>query len=173
MEIFAASSYDNVMLMDQSGVHSSDTEYWPTYRRDPLNRGVYEKSALTADAHIISAVTGGVVTFSLDAGTDLAERGYVLVGGVHGTVPGTVTPDGMTIVPVNRDWFTDIIIDHMNTFTFSDFWGSLDGSGHAQARLNLGFPLPDWTVGKIMSFAFVTRNPWDFASSPVNVVILP
>ncbi len=173
IEIFAASNYNNVMLVDQTGVCSDDVVYWPTFRRNSRNQGVYKKYSLSADVHTISAGTGGSVDFTLDAGIDFADRGYILVGSVHGTEPGTETPDGMSTIPLNSDWFTEVIINHLNTTYFSDFWGTLDSSGHATAQLNLMFPLPDWAVGKIMSFAFVTRSPWDFASQPVTVVILP
>ncbi|MFH1861244.1 MAG: T9SS type A sorting domain-containing protein [bacterium] len=41
-EIFAASCYNNVMLMDQAGAFTAALNYWPTYRQDAWNRGLYE-----------------------------------------------------------------------------------------------------------------------------------
>ena len=41
VEIFAASSFSNVMLIDQPGAYSAGAVYWPTFRNDSWNRGLY------------------------------------------------------------------------------------------------------------------------------------
>ncbi|NQS99052.1 MAG: T9SS type A sorting domain-containing protein [candidate division Zixibacteria bacterium] len=41
VEIFAASSYTNVMLLDQTGAYSPGLNFWPTFRNDPWNNGCY------------------------------------------------------------------------------------------------------------------------------------
>lgn len=83
----------------------------------------------------------------------------------------TLLPGGLTTIPLNRDWFTDFIMDRLNTAVFTDFWGLLDGSGNGVAQLNAP-PIPGWT-GTTMYFTFATAFPWDFASEAVTIEVVP
>lgn len=125
---------------------------------------------LSASAETLSA-TGGIVDFSLNPGSGHAGRNYLVCASLTGTEPGTLLPGGLTMIPLNRDWFTDFVLARLNTYTFTDFWGTLDPAGAAQARLNAP-PVPGW-IGTTLSFAFGVAAPWDFASNAVNVEIVP
>ncbi len=115
--------------------------------------------------------TGGTVDFSLNAGGGQAGRNYLVCASLTGTEPGTLLPGGLATIPLNRDWFTDFVLARLNTYTFTDFWGTLDPAGAAQARLNAP-PVSGW-IGTTLSFAYAVAAPWDFASNAVNVEIVP
>lgn len=173
VEIFAASCFNNVMMVDQPGVFSRDLLPWPTYRDDPSNNGTFAAPSLVASLHTLSASVGGVVDFELDAGSAYASRGYILVGGASGTHPGTPLPGGLATLPLNRDFVTNFILAHINGLQFIDFQRNLDPTGFSKARLDTTGPIPAILVGSTLHFAFATRLPYDFASSPVAVVVSP
>jgi hypothetical protein len=120
----------------------------------------------------LSGNTGGTVDFTLDAGTANANRNYMLFGSVTGTDPGTPLPGGQVILPLNWDDFTNGIIYLTNTNHCKDFFGTLNAQGLAAAQLN-SYPLPPGTAGIIMHFAYVLDAPYDFASNPVGIEIVP
>jgi hypothetical protein len=113
---------------------------------------------------------GGTVEFELNAGVANADRGYLLAGTASGTSPGTLLPGGLATIPVNRDWLTDYILNHLGPPVFVDFDGTLDGAGRATAVLNAP-PVPAYG-GMVMHYAFCLKNPFDYASNAVEVVIL-
>ena len=128
---------------------------------------------LVADVATISAASGGVVNFSLSAGPTYAGRSYILAGTTSGTSPGYTLLNG-NVIPLNRDWFTDWILDNLNNAVLVDFFGSLDGNGDASATLNAPFPLPAFIPpGTILHFAFTTITPTDFQSNAVGVEVVP
>ncbi len=173
IEIFAASSFNNVALFDLSGFKSDDLVYWPMYRNGETNRGIYDAPSLAADNHQLSVGTGGSVDFALNGSPLHAGRNYLLTGSVSGTAPGTLLPGGQAVIPLNRDWFTDYVIDRLNTPAFANFWGTLDGTGKGAARLDTFGPFNSWFVGKTVHFAWAAANPWDFASNAIAVQITP
>lgn len=127
---------------------------------------------LEADQFELS-VTGGSVSYHLDAGLPNAGRKYLLAGGVTGTVPGTPLPGGNATLPVNFDLFTnEILLPFLNTTLLQDFAGFLDTSGLATATMNSGTIHPD-LIGTIIYFAFCLGWPWEFASNPVEIEIVP
>ncbi len=126
---------------------------------------------LWCDPETIPAGTGGTVEITLHAGEDLAGRNYLLVGSVSGTSPGTLLPGGLVTIPLNRDWFTDYVLDHLNNGTFVGFYGILDGSGNATAHL-IAPPIPTW-AGTTIHFAYAATAPFDFASIPIAVEVVP
>ena len=117
-------------------------------------------------------VTGGSINFSLDAGAANASRNYILLGSVSGTTPGTQLPGGMASLPLNWDFFTNLVISFINTPVFKDFTGALDASGKASASLNAG-AIPGGAVGLSMYFAYTLPFPYDLASTPVKIDIVP
>jgi len=126
---------------------------------------------LWLDVDTIPASSGGVITFSLDAGSNYGGRNYLLAASKSGTAPGTNLPGGATI-PLNRDAVTDYVLAHLNNWAFVDFWGTLDSSGEATATLNWPYPL-SMAVGTILNFAYTTANPYDFQSNPVGIAVVP
>jgi len=126
---------------------------------------------LTVDRHSFSGSAPATVNFSLNAGTAYGGRNFLIAGSLSGTHPGTALPGGLATIPLNRDWFTNWIIANLQLPVFSNFWGTLDGAGHAVAPMNVP-TIPTW-VGTTMYFAFATANPWDFASNAVVVAVVP
>lgn len=172
-EIFAASSFNNVTLLDQDGVYSDDVMPWPTFRLDPLNRGHHVPPSLVCDVHTLSAAAGGVVHFSLDAGPVHAGRVAIVAGSMSGTKPGTLLPGGLATIPLNRDFFTNYIIANLSSPMFVNFLGALDGAGSGAATLDTLGPIPPVWVGRTTHFAFAVTATWNFASNTVAVKIVP
>jgi hypothetical protein len=141
-----------------------------------VSRTLYDLT-LWPDTYSFVLSEGCSITFYLDAGPEYAGRRYVLVGGVSGSYPGTVIPGGLT-VPINRDWFTDYILDHLNSPMFENFYGYLDGDGRATATLNVsggGYLLPGQPgdSGRDLKgiFAFTLLGPWDLVSNMVEIEV--
>jgi hypothetical protein len=128
---------------------------------------------LTVDATELIATTGGEINFKLDASSAFSGRFYVIFGSVTGTEPGLPLSPGV-VIPINWDPFTQLVINMLASPAFTDFTGNLDGSGKATANLNSYGSLPPGAVGLVMSYAYALMDyPFDFASNPVNIVILP
>lgn len=126
---------------------------------------------LTASGDILPQ-GGGTIDFHLSAGAGNAGRNYVMVGGVSGIEPGTPLPGGLATIPLNRDWFTDFILDRLNMPAFTGFSGTLDASGESVASLNAPPLNANW-VGKTVHFAFAIKGPWDTVSNAVAIDIIP
>jgi hypothetical protein len=126
---------------------------------------------LATDTGVLSEA-GGTVNFALFAGEANAQRSYLLLGGLSGTQPGHPLPGGMETLPLNWDAFTDLVLLLANTVLFDDFLGVLDGTGKAQARLEAP-ALPPGYVGTRIHFAYCLSSPFDFASMPVEIEIVP
>lgn len=132
---------------------------------------VHSRLSLTVDTDELPEA-GGTVNFFLEAGDDNAYRGYLLLGGVSATVPGTPLPGGKAILPLNWDAFTNIVIALMNTAIFSNFMGTLDATGQGTAQMNAP-ALPAGSAGLKMYFAYCLTSPCDFSSNPVAVEVVP
>jgi hypothetical protein len=128
--------------------------------------------SLSCNRYTLHARAVESVTFFLDAGAGNGGRNYLLLGGVTGTEPGYPLPGGMANLHLNWDLFTDVVLIFMNSPVFSDFLGSLDAQGSATAVLNPGLLDPAY-AGIVFYFAYALNNPFDFASNPVHVTILP
>lgn len=128
---------------------------------------------LEADVTAIPAAAGGAAEMDLHAGKTNAHRGYVVFCGNSGTQPGTPLPGGMAVLPLNADSFTYRAIGLLNTSRFVGFEGALDAMGAGFARFDTLGPLPTWAVGRTLVFAYGLTDPWDFASNPVLVEIIP
>jgi len=132
---------------------------------------VFYARGLASDLHEIPAATGATIEFHIGAGAQEGGRNYLLVGSVSGTDPGTLLPGGLATIPLNRDWFTDFILDRLNTPLFARFWGQLDATGAATAELRAP-PIASW-VGTTIHFAYALDDPWDYASNAVAVAVVP
>ncbi len=62
--------------------------------------------------------------------------------------------------------------EHVNGPVFSGFLGSLDGLGQATASINASAVNPA-KIGKVMHYAFLLDEPFDFVSNPVSVTFVP
>lgn len=147
---------------------------WTDYRNAGL--GAYfdraDDPSLTADKSEIPVSTGGTVNFTLNAGASNGGRNYLLLGSVSGVTPGTALPGGYAVLPLNWDAFTDLVLEMINSPVFSNFMGTLNGSGQAQAQLNAP-PLSAAYVGLEMDYAFCLNNLFDFASNAKHIEFIP
>jgi len=127
--------------------------------------------SLISDITTISEATGGVANLSLNATSSYANRIYLMLGAISGVSPGTTLPNGL-ILPLNWDLFTDLIVNFLNTTSFSQFYGALNSSGKGLAQFNTLGPIPGMS-GLTMSFAFTLLSPLDFISNAVSISITP
>ena len=125
---------------------------------------------LTADTDVVPAQTGGTVNLELDGGTAYAGRGYGIFGGLSGTSPGTNLPKMGYTLPINWDFFTDLVMSLWGPPIFNNFLGSLDANGKATATLWLP-PLPDY-IGMKMYYAGTVYNPFDGVTNPIDVTLI-
>ncbi len=131
---------------------------------------------LTADGDSIPISTPVAITFTISHGATHTGYDYFLAGGASGTDPGTTTPYGLH-VPINADWFTQLIFNYLNTPLFDDFWGSLDSQGEGTPTLNTSgvVPINPGLVGTTLSFCAIVGPPgapFDEASNVVELVIV-
>jgi len=139
-----------------------------------MTAAIVVKATLTADTDTLSATTGGVVNFTLDAGAAFAGRSYVLLGTAAGTSPGTMLPGG-GVLPLNQDFVFNYIRTHLASPMFTNFLGLLDSpAGQAAATLDTMGPVPAvLPVGSTLHFAYTTVGLFDFQSEAVAVEIVP
>ncbi|MFH1998987.1 MAG: right-handed parallel beta-helix repeat-containing protein [Planctomycetota bacterium] len=130
--------------------------------------------ALSATEFTLSESTGGIIDMTLDAGVENAGRIYLVLAGITATNPGYILPGGQTYIPINWDVMTDLGLILLNTPYMTGFLGYLDPAGQAQAQFDTRGPLDRgvW-AGQTLSFAYCLGWPWEFASNPVNVLIVP
>jgi hypothetical protein len=128
--------------------------------------------AMAADIKQIEASTGGTAHFTLSAGFINGNRNYIVLGSMSGTEPGYPLPGNLVILPLNWDLFTEMLFPLMNSNLLQNFLSVLDSDGNATATLYIPVPIPE-AVGMTMYFAFALNNPWDFASNPVDIEIVP
>jgi len=127
--------------------------------------------SLYADAYSFSAAAGQDIDFFLDAGGANGGRSYLMLAGLSGVSPG-MNVNGL-FVPMTWDWVSAFIYNNLNLPIFQDFQGVLDGQGRAAADLPLYAPGLVPHVGQSLTFVYALTNPVDFASTPVDVEILP
>ena len=79
---------------------------------------------------------------------------------------------GIATLPLNWDILTNLVVAFVNTPPFSNFMGQLDSAGSSSAKFDTLGPIPG-AAGLTLYFAYALNNPWDFASNPVAVDIVP
>ena len=114
---------------------------------------------------------GGTVNIDLSADATNGGRYYFLFSSVTGSDPGTPLPGGRVTLPINWDAFTNVAISLANSSFFVNFMGTLDASGKSTASLVL--PAMPGFAGITMTFAYALKAPWDFASNPMGIEIVP
>jgi hypothetical protein len=186
--LYMAAYYGNVQKSEDQGLTWEDmNDGYPgayTYcvdvdiRNGYLYAGTYANSLCRLDIppaglwtayDEVSAAVGGTVTLELNA-PERAWHTYMVAGTKSGTIPGTNV--GYTHVPLNKDSITQFVYDNLNTAMFTNFQGTLDGSGKATATLNVPMAVP-LLPGTVLNFAFITFSPIDYSSNAIDVVILP
>ena len=131
------------------------------------------KDTLNADIVEMSIGEGGTVRFFMRTGIARSGRDYVLLGSMSGSSPGTLLPGGLAVLPLNIDHFTKVLLQHSISGSpwCTGFLDTMDSDGTGSAVLNI--PQELGLTGKVLYFAFALRSPWDFVSTPVEVVVLP
>ncbi|MBK6941983.1 MAG: DUF1028 domain-containing protein [Planctomycetes bacterium] len=128
----------------------------------------------TLSAHgggTISTTAGDDVMLSIDAGPALAERPYLVLCSMSGSTPGFAL-DG-THVPLAFDAAVAWSYALCGQLPFIQGCGVLDEFGRAQPGLALD-PLDlRPSIGKTLTFSFVTLDPIDWAADAVDVQIAP
>jgi hypothetical protein len=130
-----------------------------------------DPAALSASEIYIEASKGGAITLSLDGDASLAGRSYLVAASASGTQPGT--PIGSVVLPLNWDFLTNFALINVNTPTFTNFLGVLDGSGDASAAFNAPVITDPAVIGITFDFAWITLSPIDYASNPVGILFVP
>lgn len=128
--------------------------------------------SLWASQYAISAASGAIVDFSLDAGATYANRPYLLLGSLSGTLEGYALPGGTTL-PLNWDAFTDFMLGLLDSPVCTDFFSTLDSAGNANATLNTFGGLDPVLVGETAYFAYTLGQPFDFVSNPIEIDLDP
>jgi len=126
---------------------------------------------LWADTYTIPE-TGGTSNFTLYPGTSHSFRQYAILGSYSGTDPGWPLPGGLVTLPLNRDWFTNMVLGLLNSGYFANFMGTIKLSGQATAQLVVP-PLPPGYVGELFYFAGLLADPFDFVTNPITIEIVP
>jgi uncharacterized Ntn-hydrolase superfamily protein len=126
---------------------------------------------LRADVASISAGSGDDVNLTLQASPPFSGRTYLLMLSASGTDPGFAW--GNVHVPLNYDTVLLDSIQFANVPPLENTEGTLDSSSKAKAALKPGPGLLTPLVGATLSFAYVTLSPDDFASNPIQVLIVP
>ena len=128
--------------------------------------------SIWADAYSVSVAQQSVVDFTLEAGAPYAGRSYVVLGSITGMEPGFNLPGG-THVALNWDLFTSFILANLTLPVFTNFMGTLDGTGASTATFDTLGPMDPALVGLSFHFGYILSPPpgWDFASNVIEVTI--
>lgn len=117
------------------------------------------------------AATGGSVAFNLNGDPSQSGRYYMLALSASGTSPGTQV--GPINIPLNRDQYTDLVLQWYNKPVFANFVGKLNGAGDASATFNPPVITNPALIGAPLHFAWFTFWPVDYASIAVEILIAP
>ena len=128
-----------------------------------------ETHILGANRFSMTTTQGGLVIFTIDAGREHCKRGYLLLGSLSGSTPGTYLPGGGGILRLQWDWLTSFIQSHVNYPMFMNFSGFLDGDGKGLAVFNTGGPLPPFLNGETITFACTLVGPYEYPSNPIEL----
>ena len=71
----------------------------------------------------------------------------------------------MAVGDYDADGFPDLFL--------ANFQGNLDGSGHAAANFNSLGPIDPIMIGLDFSYAYTLYNPFNMASNPVMLPVVP
>jgi len=133
----------------------------------------YSPLTFEVDKVSLSASSGGALNYYLTADSLNGNRNYLILGSITGTSPGSPLPGGIATLPLNWDSFTYLVLDNINSTIFSNFMGKLDGDGSGKAGFDSFGPIDPSAIGLTMSYAFALNKPWDFASNPISISIVP
>ncbi len=112
--------------------------------------------------------TGGVTqNLAIDLGPAHAGELYIVLATSSGTEPGTLSPIGPQVIPLNWDPFTQLSFDYPNSTAWVNSLGFLDGQGTA----NAAFVLPPglfYLQGLLLHHAATTIDLATFTTTGVT-----
>ena len=127
-------------------------------------------SSFTPDNCHISAASGGIQNWALDAGATHGGQLYFIGGSLTGTAG---IPTGSVIVPLTLDAYTLYTLAHPGTAPLVNTFGTLDSAGKASASFNIaGGILPVSLVGTRAYHAYAALGAGlsaNFASNAVAI----
>jgi len=127
---------------------------------------------LESDSFTIVESIGGVIQLQVDCGIENAFSQYLILGALSGTSPGTIMPGGNATLPINWDYFTNIVLSNLNNAYFINFFAKLNANGQSKAVFDTNGPIQRMT-GLNISFAnMIKGEPWEFVSNPINIQII-
>lgn len=144
----------------------------PTGLEFQANVIVDSQADLTIDSNQVSAATGRVLTYFVDAGPGFGSEPYLLMASLAGMWPG-MDVAGFSL-PLNRDFLFDLTLMTPNTLILGSA-GTLSTSGFAFSRWTLP-PLPPVLVGTEVSHAAVIGvlgSAQSLISNPVLLTVVP
>jgi hypothetical protein len=142
-------------------------------RIDCVKAYEFLKQSLISDTKELSNTSQQAqMLFSLHGGSGHANRNYMLLGSLSGSVPGINLPGGL-VFPLNWDSFTTMTYVLSNTSAFQNFSGTLDANGNATALMDTVRPPNPAFIGTVMTFAWLVGPPggFSFVSNPWDVEI--
>ncbi len=116
-----------------------------------------ELEALQGTPRALSRASAGTQNLALDFGLAHANRGYLILGSLSGTVPGFVL-DGQ-LVPLVPDAYFLYTVQAAGLPPLLGGVGMLDASGRAQASFTLPAGLPPSVVGLSLWHAAIVYEP--------------
>ncbi len=134
-------------------------------------RAYIHTQGLTADTHQLSALQGGTVNLSLDAGKANKRRPYLVVASFNGSSPGLTFPS--VHLPVT---FDDLFVASYflaNIVIFHQTKGYLDGSGQAKAWIKVPAGLLKGFENGSITLGYALLDRFDMASNPVVISVVP
>ncbi len=121
----------------------------------------------------LSATAGGSLDLDLNVGPGGAGIMYAVIGGISGSVPGTVLAPGFT-VPVAFDGLTSSLISLINTAFFVNAVAPLNANGVGRATLNMPPGILSPLVFRSFTWgAFGLDSQPRFVTNPWTTVIVP
>ncbi len=130
---------------------------------------------LRANQYQVGAAAGATVTFTIEGTAARAGHNYWMLGSASGNVPGTDLPGGVNL-PLNADWFYNLVIAETNGGVFQNNRGNLDAAGNATVTVQVAPGItPGSLVGTMVSFAAATSpgSIANYATNPVNIEVMP
>lgn len=168
-EVFGTTRTDNVL--DEVGNGMDMGYHYIGFTNTYLSQGI--ELSLLADC-ISLPTSQQQVLFALHAGLRHASRTYVILGSM---TPGSFQmPGGLVTVPFGWDAYTNIVIQFLNTFYYTNFQGDLDHLGRIRPNHPAGSVIwnihPDLLAsGQNYYYAFTTVTPYDYVSNRVDMTV--
>ncbi len=154
-------------------ITTGGTNVWEIATPTAFRVNYVERTFWTDKRELSVSLPGDAVDFDLLAGSKHAGRTYVVLGSVTGTSPGIPVGPGF-VLPLVWDVYSELTLDFANNAVFTDFIGTLDGTGSATASLVMPASVPAILIGFELYHAYVvTDSGFKAASNAETAVFVP